>query len=304
MSNYSIPLEFKLVERETPAADASLGTGTMRRGKIKEDQLHSNRWLSTWIPWDDQMDMTTFLRNLQRELAAVGLAATRDVERNMRARIDEYKIFSGDISSSVLSAEGNSNNNFMIKSSSSLSGAASAASSVVGPVSSNGSPSSSVRRSKRRKARGGFDDDDENDSADEDAENDEEDDDEVYSAKRTTAFKRGRKRKQPSYSATSRPSSSSLHSQNVTSTSPVAEVVDSQQQRPPLLSTQKIKFQCAACDGPLEPGIQTCPQCGADAMPKPGSLGKGKKLCRSCKGVLASFRRECTHCHAPCGKGD
>jgi len=91
---FAIPLEFKLLERAEPEVDSSTNSG-IRRGKIKEDHDNPPKWTSTWIPWDDAMDVGVFLRNLKRELAAVGLAAARDIEGNLRARIAEYAILNG-----------------------------------------------------------------------------------------------------------------------------------------------------------------------------------------------------------------
>ena len=85
----SVPLEFKVVEREVPDLDSTSKSG-IRRGKIKEHDIP--KWVSLWIPWENYMDVTGFVRNLKRELAAVGLAARGDVDRDLRARIAEANI--------------------------------------------------------------------------------------------------------------------------------------------------------------------------------------------------------------------
>ena len=85
----SVHLEFKVVEREVPDLDSTSKSG-IRRGKIKEHDIP--KWVSLWIPWENYMDVTGFVRNLKRELAAVGLAARGDVDRDLRARIAEANI--------------------------------------------------------------------------------------------------------------------------------------------------------------------------------------------------------------------
>ena len=278
MATYSIPLEFKLVEREMPTSDSTTGS-TTRRGKIKEHD--TPKWLSAWIPWDDHMDVTHFLRNLQRELAAVGLAATRDVERNMRARIDEYKIFNGEDTSPIPSnlLDHSSSSNSLLNRSG------------VGGKASKSSSSSSKRSAKRAKTfSDGYDDeeDDLDEEEEEEDDNDDDHDDEVYSGRKTS---RRSASKRKSYSA-----DRSFATTNRTSSTGQPEASEAI----PRSSSSKAVRSCASCENQLDPGENVCTTCGTEveSQKAKGVLGKGKKFCKNCSAIIASSRKDCPICFA------
>ncbi|KAH9261266.1 hypothetical protein BASA81_000970 [Batrachochytrium salamandrivorans] len=86
----SVLLEFAVVQRSEPESDP---TRCGKRGKIQGGQ--KAQWLSIWIPWEEHMSVTVFVRNLKRELASQSFACRGDVERDLAARILEAKAQAG-----------------------------------------------------------------------------------------------------------------------------------------------------------------------------------------------------------------
>lgn len=86
----SVLLEFAVVQRSEPESDP---TRCGKRGKIQGGQ--KAQWLSIWIPWEEHMSVTVFVRNLKRELASQSFACRGDVERDLAARILEAKALAG-----------------------------------------------------------------------------------------------------------------------------------------------------------------------------------------------------------------
>jgi hypothetical protein len=259
---FSIPLEFKLVEREVPDVDSGTNSG-IRRGKIKEHDIP--KWTSTWIPWDVNMEVPVFLRNLQRELAAVGLAATRDVERILRARIGEYLILYGQNL-----AETTQN---IPKSSSSSGGAAAAISRRMA-----GDDDGMRPRYKTKKRRAGDEDDGE-------------DDDEPWTSRKAAAIPK---------TSTYKTRSAGLDEMF----SPIAVTSRRRSSEQLLLSPlsnnpveRKRSRQFVELAAPPPPPSYP-PSYGDDsAQPQNRVLGKGRKFCKGCQAIIASSRRECPHCH-------
>lgn len=86
------------MERNEPDIDPTSKSG-IRRGKIKEGQRPV--WVSQWIPWEPQMDVAVFVRNLKRELASQCFACRGEVERDLAARVLEARLESPDYFPSI-----------------------------------------------------------------------------------------------------------------------------------------------------------------------------------------------------------
>jgi hypothetical protein len=262
----SIPLEFKIVEREAPDLDSTSKSG-IRRGKIKEHD--TPRWTSTWIPWDPQMDVSGFVRNLKRELAAVCVAARGEVERDLRSRIAEARILKGSLDD-IVEGKTPPHPKFVTPS-------------IVHTTSAS---------SKRRRIRADDDDDEE----------------EVYrssrsqgSANRPSSY-RTRSTGTSPFDFEARVPEPTM---DIVEPAPRPPSVPKKTPGKVKLCqgcnepSPVYKTVCASC-GTDFPPRKPKPAPSSTASTNASGLGKGKKKCKNCGEKIASSKRECPKCFANC----